>query len=362
MSKTLPYKIVADDRIPFLRGVLEPYFREVVYLPGGAISQSDLSDAAVLLTRTRTRCDAALLSGTPVRLILTATIGFDHLDLTYLKKAHIDWCNAPGCNAGSVRQYVVSALLRLALRYDLSLAGKVLGVVGVGHVGTLVAAAGRALGMTVLLNDPPRAQREGNEHFVTLEEIREQADFLTFHVPLTEDGPWRTRHLVDEAFLGKMRRTAFLLNTSRGEVCDNAALLAALAQRSLAGAVLDVWEGEPAISRELLRRVEIGTPHIAGYSADGKANGTAQCVRKLASYFGIDDLLTWYPQTLPDPVPDSAEPFSGRSDLREIFLNNGAYDVVRDDGALREHPEAFEAIRNHYPVRREGQEAPGTEA
>ncbi len=360
MQKVLPYRIVADDRIPFLRGVLEPYFREVVYLPGSEISRTALKDAAVLLTRTRTRCDAALLSGTPVRLILTATIGFDHLDLAYLEKAHIFWSNAPGCNAGSVRQYVVSALLRLALRHDFSFSGKVLGVIGVGNVGTLVAAAGRALGMTVLLNDPPRAEREGNEEFVALKEIQERADFLTLHVPLTEDGPWRTRHLVDGKFLGKLRRNAFFLNTSRGEVCDNDALLAALERGKLAGAVLDVWEHEPEIHRELLRKVEIGTPHIAGYSADGKANGTAYCVRKLADFFEIGELLRWYPPILPEPNPDSAEPFDGRPDLREIFLNNGAYDVGRDDAALRDHPETFEQLRNHYPVRREGQAAPGT--
>ncbi len=361
MQNPLPYKIVADDRIPFLRGVLEPYFREVVYLPGGEITRSALSDAAVLLTRTRTRCDAALLDGTPIQLVLTATIGFDHLDLAYLEKADIFWSNAPGCNAGSVRQYVVSALLRLALRYDFSLSGKVLGVVGVGHVGTLIAAAGRALGMKVLLNDPPRAEREGNEQFVSLKEIWKETDFLSLHVPLTDKGPWRTRHLVDGKFLGKMRSSAFLLNTSRGEVCDNEALLTALKRRSLAGAVLDVWEHEPEISRELLAKVAIGTSHIAGYSADGKANGTAYCVRKLADFFGIRELLRWYPQSLPEPNPDSAEPFAARPDLREFFLRNGSYDIGRDDAALRERPEAFEELRNHYPVRREGKLAPGVE-
>lgn len=354
MRPPLPCKIVADERIPFLRGVLEPYFREVVYLPGGGISRADVLDAAVLIVRTRTRCDAALLEGTPVRLVLTATIGYDHLDVDFLNGGGILWSNAPGCNAGSVRQYVMSALLRLALRHDFSLDGKVLGVVGVGHVGSLVAATGRALGMTVLLNDPPRERDEGGAGFVTLEHVCARADFLSLHVPLVEDGEWRTRRLADEALLSGLRRNAFLINTSRGEVCDGGALLRALERGLLAGAVLDVWEHEPDIDPELLRRVEIGTPHIAGYSVDGKANGTAHCVRKVAEFFGIDALRRWYPPRLPDAVRRGGDAFARRPDLREIFLRNGSYDVAADDALLRSRPSDFELLRDSYPPRREG--------
>ena len=341
-------RIVADDRIPFLQGVLEPYC-EVRYLPGAKIGPAEVRDADALIVRTRTKCNAALLDGSRVRLVTTATIGFDHLDTGYLAANDISWFNAPGCNAASVRQYIASALLGLAARHGLTLAGMTLGVVGVGHVGTLVADLGEAWGMRVLRNDPPRAEREGSAGFSSLEETVREADLLTFHVPLDDS----THGMADAALIARMKPTAFLLNASRGEVVRGEALKDALKTRRIAGAVLDVWENEPEIDRELLSLVEYGTPHIAGYSTDGKANGTSACVRHVAEFFGIPELRDWRPATLP-PAPETAPAPAGLTgEAKRKFMLDQFYDIADDDRALRADPARFEALRGGYRIRRE---------
>ena len=339
--------IVADDRIPFLQGVLEPYC-DVTYLPGGKIDRNAVRNADALITRTRTRCNAELLAGSTVRLITTATIGFDHIDTDYVEKSGITWFNAPGCNAASVRQYIASALLSLAAKYGFSLAGKTLGVVGVGHVGKLVADLGERWGMRVLRNDPPRAAAEGPAGFSSLEETVREADFLTFHVPLDNT----TYGMADARLISAMKPAAFLLNASRGEVVDPRDLKTALRKRKIAGAVLDVWENEPEIDRELLALVDYGTPHIAGYSTDGKANGTAACVRNTAAFFGLDELRNWSPETLP-AAPEITEPAGISGQAARKFVLDQFYDITEDDRMLRNAPETFEALRGTYRIRRE---------
>ncbi len=342
-------KIVADDKIPFLRGAFEP-FAEIVYLPGGKISAADLRDADALITRTRTICNAALLADSSVKFIATATIGFDHLDTAFLARQKIRWTNAPGCNAASVAQYIASALTD----NNRLLAGKTLGIIGVGHVGTRVAAVGEALQMRVLRNDPPRARMEGGNGFVPIEQIIKEADFITLHVPLTHDGCDKTFHLVDAAFLRQMKHDAVLLNTSRGEVVNNVALRETLKRHEIGGAVLDVWENEPEIDRELLGLVQRGTPHIAGYSADGKANGTAMSVQSVAEFFDIEPLKNWRPAQIPPPAQPHIECPPGLS-RAEIIAGacRAAYDIAEDDRMLRENPASFEALRGNYRIRRE---------
>lgn len=342
-------KIVADDRIPFLRGVLEPY-ADVVYLPGGAIAPGDLRDADALITRTRTRCNEQLLAGSRVRFIATATIGFDHIDTDYLERAGIAWTSAPGCNAASVAQYIGSALVSSGG----DLHGKTLGVVGVGNVGSKVAALGEMLGMRVLRNDPPRAEREGADGFTELPELLSESDFVTLHTPLTRDGAHPTFHLCNAAFLAGMKRNAQLFNSGRGEVVDSSALKTALKTGRIAGAVLDVWENEPGIDRELLNRVRIGTPHIAGYSTDGKANGTAMSVRAIANFFGIAELRNWHPARLPEPEQPVVVLDPEDSAMRQIaraLLHT--YEIGFDDRNLRNDPAGFETQRGRYRVRRE---------
>jgi erythronate-4-phosphate dehydrogenase len=347
-------KIVCDDKIPFLRGVLEP-FAEVVYLPGKQTTAEVVRDADAIITRTRTKCNAELLSGSSVKVIATATIGFDHIDTGWCEANGIIWRNAPGCNSWSVKQYISSVLVSLARRHGLDLTKMTLGVVGVGNVGSKVAEAASLLGMKVLRNDPPRARREGPQGFVSLDELMAQSDIVTLHVPLTKEGEDATWHLFDAARIARLRPDQFLFNSSRGPVVDNAALRDALKAKTLRGAVLDVWENEPDIDRELMGLVEYSTPHIAGYSADGKANGTTMSVRTVASVLGLP-LTDWTASGVPAPAQPLAFCIdaAGKSDaevLAEAILHT--YDVQRDSDALRAAPDQFEKLRGDYPVRRE---------
>ena len=347
-------KIVCDNKIPFIRGVFEPW-AEVVYLPGAETTPAVVRDADAVVTRTRTRCDAALLAGSSVRVVASATIGYDHIDTAWCEAHGILWRNAPGCNSSSVKQYIAAVLCTLARRHGLRLDALTLGVVGVGNVGSKVAEAAALLGMRVLLCDPPRARAEGAEGFVDLDTLVAQSDIVTLHVPLLREGEDATWHLFDEARLAAMRPDQFLINSSRGPVVDGAALRAALQAKALRGAVLDVWEGEPEPDRALMALLDIATPHIAGYSADGKANGTRMSVRTVAAVLGLP-LADWRPADIPAPAQplDFVVDASGKSRqevLSEAILHT--YDILADDRALRAHPERFEQLRGDYPVRRE---------
>jgi len=345
-------KIVADDKIPYLKGVLEP-FAQVSYLPGGKIGQSDVRDADALITRTRTRCSADLLEGSPVRFIASATIGFDHIDTEYCRQHQITWTNAAGCNAGSVNQWVAAALATLARRFQFTLEGKTLGIVGVGHVGSRVESLAQAIGMRLICNDPPRMRAEGAAGFVSLEQVLAEADIITLHVPLSSDRLDRTLRLLDRDRIARMKTGAILLNSSRGEVVDSLALKEALGSGTIRVA-LDVWENEPEIDVALLNKVTLATPHIAGYSADGKANGTAMSVQAISRFFGLG-LDTWYPASLPEPHRPILE-IDGRDKTREEVLLDAiqaTYDIAADDARLRKSVETFEAQRGNYPVRRE---------
>jgi len=345
-------KIVADDKIPFLKGVLEP-FGDVSYLPGGKIGRSDVQDADALITRTRTRCNADLLEGSRVRFLASATIGFDHIDTEYCQQHQITWTNAAGCNAGSVNQWVAAALATLARRFQLTLAGKTLGIVGVGHVGSRVESLAQAMGMRLLRNDLPRMRAEGAAGFVSLEQVLAEADIITLHVPLSSDGLDRTLRLVDRERITRMKPGAILLNSSRGEVVDSTALKEALRSGALRAA-LDVWENEPDIDVALLDRVTLATPHIAGYSVDGKANGTAMSVRAVSRFFGLG-LEGWYPASLPAPECPVLRIDCRNKTREEVLLEaiRATYDIEEDDSRLRKSVETFETQRGNYPGRRE---------
>lgn len=337
-------KVLVDDKIPYIKEAIERIADEVVYLPGGRIAPEDVRDVDALIVRTRTRCDRRLLAGSRVRFIATATIGFDHIDTAYCREAGIEWANAPGCNAASVAQYVQSALLLLQRERGVRLAGACLGVVGVGHVGRRVEAVGRALGMEVLRCDPPRARQEGPDGFVGLDEIARRADVVSFHTPLIREGAYRTFHLADEAFFRSLERRPVLLNTSRGEVVDTEALKQAWRADRLRAMVLDVWEHEPDIDRWLLGEAFLATPHIAGYSADGKANATRMALEALCRFFRLDPCFHIEP-----PAP--ACPVLRAATADEALLQ--MYDPRRDTEALRRAPACFEQLRGDYPLRRE---------
>jgi erythronate-4-phosphate dehydrogenase len=347
-------KIVCDNKIPFLRGALEPY-ADVVYLPGKETTAEVVKDADALITRTRTICNEGLLAGSAVKVIATATIGFDHIDTAWCEANGIIWRNAPGCNSWSVKQYITALLVTLARNRRLHLSDLTLGVVGVGNVGSKVAEAASILGMKVLLNDPPRARREGPSAFVDLDCLVAHSDIITLHVPLQKEGPDATWHLFDETRLAQMRPTQILINSSRGPVVDNKALKAALKAGTLRAACLDVWEGEPELDPELVELLDFSTPHIAGYSADGKANGTTAAVRTVASVLGLP-LTDWKASGIPDPPQtlDFEIEATGKTVqevLTEAVLHT--YDISADSDALRADLGAFEKIRGDYAVRRE---------
>ena len=334
---------IIDEKIPYIKGVLEPY-SEVVYLPGDKISRQDVRNADGLIIRTRTFCNAALLEGSRVRFIATATIGYDHIDTAFCQEQGIVWANAAGCNAQSVAEYIASAVVSFSLKYKFDLRSKTIGIVGVGNVGRRVAALSEMLGMKVLLNDPPREEREGENNFVSLKQIKEEADIITFHTPSTKEGKYATYHLVDDLFFSDLNKKPVIINSARGEIIDTAALKNAITGEKLSGVVIDCWENEPEIDLDLLAKVDIGTPHIAGYSADGKANATSMSVQAVSRFFhlGLDD---WEVDSLPvqeNPVVE---------DTSRAVLDS--YDILQDDARLRSDPALFEELRGNYPFRRD---------
>jgi erythronate-4-phosphate dehydrogenase len=346
-------KIIADDKIPFLKGVLEPY-AEIVYLPGKEIDRNVMKAADALLIRTRTKCTENNLKGTKVRFIGTATIGFDHIDTQYCENNNVKWTNAPGCNSSSVHQYIATALLKISSDFRFNLKDKTIGIIGVGNVGSKVERFARTLGMNVMLNDPPRARREGESNFHSLSTILYQSDIVTTHVPLNIVGEDCTFHILNNKNFKKMNKGAWFINSSRGEVVETSALKQTLLSGKLSGTVLDVWENEPDIDLELMRKAFIATPHIAGYSTDGKANGTAIVVNALSNHFNLS-LKNWYPSKVPLPL-FSEILIEGKAKTNEQIIREAVfhtYDISEDDKRLRLAPFEFEKQRGDYPMRRE---------
>ena len=339
-------KIVADNKVPFLKGVFEP-FADMVYLDGGKITRDDIMDADAMIIRTRTRCDAALLDGTKVQMIATATIGMDHIDLGYCASHGIEVYNAEGCNAGGVMQYVFSALYGVAARKAIKLDGFNFGIVGVGHVGKMIEKMAEYLGFNVLRCDPPRAEAEGPEGFCSLEYLLANSQIVSMHVPLDDT----TRNMADKSFFDLMPVGSIFINASRGEVVDEEALIQSLTK--FGAVIIDTWKNEPNINMSLLDMVDIATPHIAGYSYQGKQNGTAAAVQAVARHFGFEALYNFYPEG--DKV--GHEPVlldlkgKKQGEVAAVFQYN--YPIFTDDFRLRMEPRNFEKMRSEYQYRRE---------
>jgi erythronate-4-phosphate dehydrogenase len=346
-------RIVADPNIPFVQEAFGP-LGEVRLVPGREINAGAVHDADALLVRSVTPVNAALLDGSPVKFVATATIGIDHVDQEYLSLKGIGFASAQSSNANSVAEYVVAAMLHMAQRRKLRLRDKTLGVIGVGNVGSHVVRDAQALGMRILQNDPPRARAGKAPQFISLERLLTEADVISLHVPLIREGSDATFHLFDKDRLTTLKvRKPILINTSRGAVVDNKALLKAIDGEWLGGVVLDVWENEPNISPELLDVVDLGTPHIAGYSFDGKVNGTRMIYRALCDSFGIEP--SWEPILPPPPVPRVELTVSSDEDDEEVVRRvvRRIYDIAADDVALRKNILTFDKLRAEYPIRRE---------
>ncbi len=353
-------RIVADENIPYVHEAFTS-LGEVTTVAGRNLTRSDLTETEVLLVRSVTRVGLELLEGTPVRFVATATIGTEHVDTDYLAERGIGFASAPGSNANSVAEYVVAALLILADRLGWRLAERSVGVMGVGNVGSLVVAKCRALGMRVIQNDPPRFGAEGDPVFRPLGVLLD-CDVITLHVPLAHAGPYPTFHLADASFFSRLRAGAVFINISRGGVHETGALLDAIDAARLSATVLDVWEDEPNVSTDLLARVTLATPHVAGYSFDGKVRGVEMIYRAACEFLGAE--ATWQPDLPPPPVPALTIDASGREDedvLRELVRQ--VYSIEADDERMRKLLELpaqdragyFDSLRKNYPVRREFQ-------
>jgi len=355
-------KIVADENIPFVKECFAS-IGDVQTLSGRKIAPEGIADADILLVRSITPVNEKLLANSKVKFVATATIGFEHVDVDYLNKRNIGFASAPGSNANSVADYIVAALLSVAQKHEITLEGKSIGVVGVGNVGSKVAKKCAALGMIVKLNDPPLFRQTGDPKYRPLNELLD-CDFITLHTPLTREGQDKTYHLADEKFFASLKTGCVFINTCRGAVHDTAALKNAIRSKKLSAAILDVWENEPNIDCELLRMVDISTPHIAGYSLDGKIAGMIMIYNAACKHFSlkpkhkIEDFLP--PPTVPQITIDKTDADS-QTLLHEIVRQ--VYPINRDDFNTREiamvEPEKrgkfFDDLRKNYPVRREFQ-------
>ncbi len=345
-------KIIADAHIPFLKGIVEHY-GETTYLDGKNFTQESIKDAEVLVVRTVVKLNQEILEGSRVKLICSATIGFDHIDTHYCDTHGIRWANAPGCNSGSVQQYVTSTLIELSRKKGFSLQGKTIGIVGVGNVGKKIAKMAKLFGMKVLLNDPPRQNVEGDSGFTDLETIKREADIITFHTPLTKDGEDKTYHLADEYFFDTLGKKPIIINAARGGIVDTKAIKKAIHEKKISGTIIDCWENEPAIDLEYLQLVDIATPHIAGYSADGKANATRMSLETIADVYQLSK----------EPIDEIEIPAPKDSQINLDRFSNGrilhallhTYSADDESRKLKASPESFTFFRENYPLRRENQ-------
>ncbi|TFG59067.1 MAG: 4-phosphoerythronate dehydrogenase, partial [Spirochaetales bacterium] len=362
-------KILCSSDMPYAKEAFST-LGDTLLKKGRSINANDVHDASILAIRSTTRVDEALLAGSAVGFVGTATIGNDHMDIPYLERAGIKWVHSPGCNANSVSEYVASALLFIASRHGFRLEGKTIGVIGVGNVGNLVVQKAGSLGMRVLKNDPPRSRGQERqttddgrrtteiglfrsdstptlhhaittdpECFVGLDELLAESDIVTLHVPLNKRGPDATWHLAGNDFFRKMKPGCVFINSARGAVVETDALLEAMEKGKVSHAVIDTWEGEPALRQDLLERVDLGTPHIAGYSFDGKVTGTAMVYRAACAFLGVKP--EWVPdKLLPAPeIPEIRVSAAGRAEEDVLWeIVHRIYDITADDRRLRAGP------------------------
>ncbi|MBD2797674.1 4-phosphoerythronate dehydrogenase PdxB [Xenorhabdus sp. 18] len=347
-------KILVDENMPYAEQLFQQ-LGEVQAIPGRPVPEGVLEHADAFMVRSVTKVNESLLQGSSVKFVGTATAGMDHVDQQWLSQAGIGFSAAPGCNAIAVVEYVFSALMLLAEQDQFQLKDKTVGIVGVGNVGGRLAERLAALGVKTLLCDPPRADRGDEGEFWPLEKLVKEADILTFHTPLNQSGPYQTYHLADAELLSALPDNRILINASRGEVVDNQALLAVLQQGKKLRTVLDVWEPEPNLSLPLLELVDIATPHIAGYTLEGKARGTTQVFEAYCEFLGQPrktELADWLPASDFSQITVQGE--VTQSVLKRLM--HLVYDVRRDDAPLRQVADqvgAFDRLRKNYPERRE---------
>lgn len=337
-------RIIIENKIPFIKGILED-IAEVVYLNPDDFNPDNIADADAMIIRTRTKCDARLLDNSKCNFIATATIGTDHIDLDYCRQKGITVCNAPGCNAPAVAQYVFASIGAYfsTKNPEIKLSDMTLGVIGVGNVGKIVVNWGKQIGMTVLLNDPPRAAIENTNNFVSLEEIAQKADIITFHTPLSHLGTHPTFHLCNKQFLSSVRKMPLIINCARGSIMNTSDVIQALDKQQISDVIIDCWENEPHLDLQLLNKSFIATPHIAGYSIEGKIRATIMSLKALCRHFNLPDVTI----NAFDNIPTSA---TQKITMQAIMKS---YNPMIDSTNLKSNHETFEFLRNNYPLRHE---------
>ncbi len=348
-------KIVADENITFVKDAFSE-FGEVLTVPGRMISRELLADADILLVRSITPVNRELLEDTTVKFVASSTIGVDHIDTEYLKEKSIGFAYAPGSNAESVAEYVISSLFLLSSKMNRSLQQMTLGIVGAGNIGSKVFRYAEALGMRCLLNDPPKKKLTESEIYLSLNQLAEESDVLTFHVPLMTSGEYNTYHLVNHELIARMKKNVILINTSRGKVFDEKSIRADRAR--LGGLVLDVWENEPSINSEIFKITDIGTPHIAGYSSDGKIRGTKMIYDAACAFF-FSKPKWQIPENYICEVVKQIDVSSSAQPVTDAVL--GSYTIEQDHRSLSkivemekiEQGKFFDDLRKNYPGRRE---------
>jgi len=335
---------------------------KTVVLPDREITRKDLCDADALIVRSKTKITRELLEGTPVKFVATATAGADHIDAAWLESQGIFWTASPGCNANSVSEYIVVALLTLSRRHHFVLSGKTLGVVGCGNVGSRVVKKCEALGMRVLQNDPPLAAKDPDADFFPLEAVLTESDIITLHTPLVKEGSWPTKDLADFRFFEQLNPNSIFINAARGDICDYDALLSAQENGTVTYTILDVWSPEPAFRIDLLETTDLATPHIAGHSYEGKLNGTTNCYHQLCTFFEIQETWDIAASLPPTSVPYLEIDCTNQLD-EEVLLKivQAVYNIELDDQQIRvaavldeiDRAQNFDTLRKNYPVRRE---------
>ncbi len=335
---------------------------KTIVVPDREIERSHLLDADALVVRSKTKVTPELLKGTPVKFVGTATAGTDHLDAAWLESRGIYWCAAPGCNANSVSEYLMAALLTLSRRHGLDLSGRTIGVIGCGNVGSCVVKKCHALGMHVLRNDPPLAAVSPDPGFHSLGQVLAESDIVTLHVPLVKHKPWPTEWLADYLFFEQLKPGTIFINSARGSVCDYDALLDAKAGGAVSRMVIDVWHPEPAYRSDVLKKADLASPHIAGHSYEGKLNGTIACYNGLCNFFEISKAWN-IAASLPEPEVPSIEVDCRHRDDEEVLhhIIRQVYDIETDDRLVREtdcrneidRARGFDNLRKNYRMRRE---------
>jgi erythronate-4-phosphate dehydrogenase len=354
-------KIIVDDNIPFGNEMFST-LGDVLSSDGREITQVKVNDADVLIVRSITKVDESLLKESTVKFVGTVTIGFDHIDINYLGKRNIPFESAPGSNSNSVAEYVICALLTTVNKLNINLKDLTLGIIGVGNIGSKVEKNARALGMNVILNDPPLYDSTGDNKYRPLGELLSDCDIITYHVPLTKEGKYPTFHMIDYEFLSKLKKKPIIINTSRGSIASTNDLKKTLHSGYISHIILDVWENEPNIDIELLKMSLLGTPHIAGHSLDGKVNGAYMIYQSLCQHLNKNPV--WDPK---DHLPKSNVPIITIEKLSNSLEKNlfnvlsQVYNIEKDSLMLRKiinlpvekQGNYFENLRKNYPVRRE---------